>query len=416
MSQPINLKKYLNLWAENCFFKGVETLIPSDQIFHLVVCIPACKEDELEKVLITLCQAADAQQKKLLIIVNINQPQNSSLEILQANKKSWSELTAKLKSLVLYESCKMAFGYFHAASVLLIDCFSQSDRQLPPKQGVGLARKICCDIACYLRDKGILQTEWIFTTDADVLVPKDYFDINHEDTETSAYVCKFAHFIDFADEIYLKQAISQYECYLNYYSNGLKWAGSPYYHSPIGSTLVLSLKHYALARGFPKKSAAEDFYLLNKLTKIGSIKQKQGQPLQISGRISNRVPFGTGQSVEKIANDLKNNQPYLTYHPNNFHSLKEFLDEITKILKNKDYLSLTDDSTKLVNNLKTLGFTSQHLKTIRNQPTYNQAIRAFHCWFDAFKTLKFIHFLRDYEYPNIPLSTALSLANFISKK
>jgi hypothetical protein len=40
---------------------------------------------------------------------------------------------------------------------------------LPHKEGVGLARKIGCDIALSLYERGTLKSRWLHTTDADAI-------------------------------------------------------------------------------------------------------------------------------------------------------------------------------------------------------------------------------------------------------
>ena len=47
--------------------------------------------------------------------------------------------------------------------------------QINESQGVGLARKIGCDIALKLYHSDVVKTAWIFTTDADVILPNELF-------------------------------------------------------------------------------------------------------------------------------------------------------------------------------------------------------------------------------------------------
>ena len=49
----------------------------------------------------------------------------------------------------------------------------------------------------------------------------------------------------------------------------------------------------ALSHGFPRRNATEDFYILNKLAKVGSIARLAGTPVILEGRLSDRVPIGT---------------------------------------------------------------------------------------------------------------------------
>ena len=51
----------------------------------------------------------------------------------------------------------------------------------------------------------------------------------------------------------------------------MKYARSPYAFHTIGSTMAVSANHYAKVRGFPKREAGEDFYLLNKLAKVKTL-------------------------------------------------------------------------------------------------------------------------------------------------
>ena len=62
-----------------------------------------------------------------------------------------------------------------------------------------------------------------------------------------------------------------YEYSLRYYVAGLTYAQSPYAFHTIGSTMAVNAEHYASVRGFPRREAGEDFYLLNKLAKVGSV-------------------------------------------------------------------------------------------------------------------------------------------------
>ncbi len=66
-------------------------------------------------------------------------------------------------------------------------------------------------------------------------------------------------------------ATQLYELSLRYYVAGMKFARSPYAFHTIGSSMAVSPVHYARVRGFPKREAGEDFYLLNKLAKLGSV-------------------------------------------------------------------------------------------------------------------------------------------------
>ena len=84
------------------------------------------------------------------------------------------------------------------------------------------------------------------------------------------------------DNIYA--ATKRYEQALTYYVEQLQQAGSPYAFHTLGSCIATPLSYYCHARGFPKKSGGEDFYLLNKLAKLGKILTVDSCILQIESR------------------------------------------------------------------------------------------------------------------------------------
>ena len=73
----------------------------------------------------------------------------------------------------------------------------------------------------------------------------------------------------------------------------------------MGSCLAVRPEAYAAVRGFPRKNAAEDFYVLDKLAKVGTIARLAGTPLLLEGRLSDRVPFGTGKALSDLVSKKK---------------------------------------------------------------------------------------------------------------
>ena len=136
---------------------------------------------------------------------------------------------------------------------------------------MGLARKIGFDIALRLHQAGRLASSWLHSTDADVILPRDYFEraSRVRVPNAAALVYPFVHRGE--DDVALARAVQLYEISLRYYVLGLASAGSPYAHHTVGSTLAVDAAAYAKVRGVPKRTAAEDFYLLGKLVKIGAI-------------------------------------------------------------------------------------------------------------------------------------------------
>ena len=285
-------------------------------------------------------------------------------------------------------------------SILLID---RCSNPIPEKQGVGLARKIGADIALTLINNRRVSEPWIFNTDADVRLPGSYFaaaagkQVNANIPSPAAILYPFTH----RPAPGAVEACALYEISLYYYVRGLRYAASHYAFTTVGSTIAIHADHYAKVRGFPRRSAGEDFYLLNKLAKTGTINQLAGPLIEISGRLSERVPFGTGVGIKKILDlaDPMSNFPF--YNPGIFRCLKQFLWELDHC---QDAADLTDH---FKNSKSRQWCESVDLFTlIDSKRNLTPAVfRKFTVdWMDGFRTLKFIHFLQQHYFELVALS------------
>jgi hypothetical protein len=304
------------------------------------------------------------------------------------------------------------------------------DYLIPRKQGVGLARKLGMDLAIKLT---LMQFErhhkiasWIHSCDADVVLPEAYFDIPAPTDTDAVSLYPFEHVAEPGYE----QSMALYEFSLRYYVEQLHDAGSPYAFHSIGSLIAVSPLAYVQVRGMPKRSGAEDFYLLNKLAKVGRINALEKPLLQVAGRPSHRVPFGTGPAISKIKSLSDPINDYQFYNPATFAALKCLLTIVSEaeqsissvdilFQKIQDRMPL-DVSRTMLAALVALKIKKQfkHFSQKKDAASFRQA---FHTWFDGFVTLRFIHILRDACYPNVslaqlPQSEALSKVMSLLKK
>ena len=291
--------------------------------------------------------------------------------------------------------------------ILLIDRCHHSTI-IPRRNGVGLARKIGADIALSLILKKIVLEPKIGVTDADVRLPPTYFEPKMELAD-AALIYPFKHFTsnDLNEEILL------YELSMLYYSAGVKWSGSPYGFITIGSLVILNPEHYSQVRGFPKKNAGEDFYLLNKLAKVGNIRSIKGPIIEIEARLSNRVPFGTGPALAKIRSLIEPFEDFTFYSPQIFIDLRFFLRAFSQIWETKHVPRLFHSKPNLDRYCEESGFYSlvEHRKQgTKSVTAFN---RCLHEWFDALKTLRFIHRMRDL-YPSVKIK-GIEDAPFVDK-
>jgi hypothetical protein len=276
-----------------------------------------------------------------------------------------------------------------------------------------------------LHTQGNLRSPWIHTTDADVELPTAYFErvpAALDGKIPAALLYPFWHQCESPPD--LADAMHRYEVFLRYYVLGLADAGSPYAFHTLGSTLAVHSLAYAKVRGFPRRDAGEDFYLLNKLAKVGPILQLDGAPLLIRGRSSHRVPFGTGAALKQFLAAAARGDGYRVYPPEVFLHLKICLaalellsadrgrEEPIQYLKAAAGVHPGVDAQQLHDEMAELGYLSavRHAEKIsRDSSTMS---RHLHTWFDGFRTLKLIHRLTRL-FPKTELLDAIRAAPFV---
>ena len=298
----------------------------------------------------------------------------------------------------------------HAAPFGALLCINRTaaPHWLPKGQGVGLARKIGCDVAWAQIIQGRIHSPWIHCTDADVQLPADYFAQSAAHRQPAALVYRFEH--EAPADPALAQASAAYEASLHYYVRGLQHAGSPYAFHTIGSTVAVHAEAYAAVRGFPKRNAAEDFYLLNKLRKVGPVLSLQGAPIRIASRVSQRVPFGTGKALWRLITE--GDGCLAVYHPDTFDYLRAWLTLLDGCahpgvaLHSACAAAPVPNPALLWQVLQQLEAPQALATAHRQTRTVANRQRFLHTWFDAFRTLRFVHILRDAGLPAVPQALA----------
>jgi hypothetical protein len=290
---------------------------------------------------------------------------------------------------------------------------------LPASEGVGLARKMGCDLALQWMTSGHIETPWLCCTDADATLPDDYFErLATLPTDTAAAVFPFWH----TGEGTVGDATALYELRLHHYVLGLEHAGSPYAFHTLGSCLAVHREAYTQVRGIPKRSGAEDFYLLNKVAKTGSLVRLAGNCVALDARESDRVPFGTGPAVHRLQQATALHDVRMFYHPACFTALRALLDAVEPLsvepgidIGATPAVRALPDALRsaLMKGLEHLDIASGLAHCYRQGKTPQQFGKQFHQWFDGFRSLKLVHALRDAGWADCSLnelqSHALSL-------
>lgn len=391
-----------------------------------VVVIPAFAEKHsIFKTLLALAHNDQASLQKTLILCVINNKAKTpqpfkednaqTLHLMKAliDKKNINQCEDSVSDRKLL--CEIA------DSALRLACVDASSPglEIPEKEGgVGMARKIGMDKALgILARSGYGHPALIFSLDADTLVRPDYLSaVRSRYTSKKMHTGVIAYAHQLPSEKADRSAILSYEIFLRYWVLGLQYAGSPYAYHSIGSTIVTTTDDYLSVRGMNRREAGEDFYFLNKLAKIGSVMRINETVVYPSGRISSRVPFGTGAAVGKIVSGESEERNL--YDPRIFFILKEWLTLIRQ--------SFGRSATEILNRagqidaglalfLSNRGFLSVWPKicaNVRDEKTY---IKNIQHWFDGFETLKLVNELTRTAYPcverHIGIKAVLGMMN-----
>ena len=379
MDIPNKIKTYLSKRA------STQWQIENDYkiFFQKIIVVPSIAESIILPELIhSLEQNDELELLNTLLLVVVNNSISSSEEVKLDNQMT----LAYLRNL----KCKLNISFIDAASA-----GKEMDNN---NGGVGLARKIGMDNALTKFDYNSLNKKIVICTDADCVVDPNYLsEISKEFNRNNyeAAVVNFAHDISGTDEE--TKAIICYEIFLRYYA----------FHT-IGSTMICTPEAYIKVEGMNKRKAAEDFYFLEKLTKVCPVEEIKTTSVHPSKRGSWRVPFGTGRSVDRYLSNTRDE--YLLYDPKSFIILKTWLEVFSNqsIINNSDLINIARN----INPALSLFLIQQDLenfinKVLKKNSNPVEIEKQKHYWLDAFRTLKLIHYLRDTIYPNINMFDAI---------
>ncbi len=312
---------------------------------------------------------------------------------------------AKLRenSLMLESLRSSQFPFQDRLQLCWIDA-SSAGNEIDPKEGVGAARKIGMDMALEFLDWET-GSPLIISLDADTRVEGNYIEAIQSyfnaNPGVSGASIDFAHQPGRTPEE--NAAIVRYELFIRYYVEGLRFSQSPYAYHVLGSAIAFRAGEYVRAGGMRRRNGGEDFYFMQALRKNGMIGQICGTTVYPSSRPSDRVPFGTGPRISQI---MEGKEELRFYNPEIFLILKNLFSMVGTC----DGLLQLLDADKVEPVLKEYlienKFFHEWEKILKNTPREKAKItQAFHTWFDAFRTLKFVHYCEE-RYPEVGLMEA----------
>jgi hypothetical protein len=367
---------------------------PSDSI-GMVVMIPCLNEPEIIRTLGSLW-ACTPIVSDMEVIVIVNNSEASAPEVKAFNRKTYHELIAwKIQNdrpgMILHP--------------IFVDSVSAKHA------GAGMARKIGMDEAIRRFDMVNKANGIIVSTDADCLFSSNYLtsiESAFRNKDCFAVTLNFKHRISEIEDEKQRLGIQLYEDYLHYYKKSHDFIGYPDSIYTIGSAFAVRADAYIKQGGMNRRQAGEDFYFLYKLTKLGSISFINEAYVYPSGRISDRVPFGTGASMTKWMNDSED--LHKTYNFAAFSDLKQLFDEVDKLYRaNKENLQVLINTlpVSVQDYLFSISFVSKVEEVNRNSSSPESFRKRFFQFFDAFLILRFLNLANENYYTRQDLQEAI---------
>ena len=376
------ISSYLNQYSDAKYWP----LPPQNFSWDHFVFIPARREGEELFEALKSFERVDSKSQLVVIVINSN-PSADENEF-----EAHRDLIKKIKTQYLELWHQREFSLLQANNFkLLIADFGSSQNRCHSKMNVGLARKMAADVAVHLYAQGQLRHPWIHSTDADVIIPKNYFSFPKSE-KFSAYHYRYRH--RFNEDARLREASIFYEIFLRYHRLGLKFSSSPYAHPSIGSCLCIQIPFYVKVRGFPARDAGEDFYLLNKLRKLAPIDWSPAEPLSILARPEIRCVFGTAAGIQQILHD-----GFLLDDPQIFSRLKNYRERLMIAAENfpQTDFEFEDALRNSIQQFKSPDHRKHHVIE----------------FFDGLRELQWIRRLRTRELPRQAWSQALQNSAFL---
>ncbi len=391
-------EKYLK---RHLLFKNHIKTVPNNDL-NIIVVIPCFNEPDILNSIKSLFNCVRPQCSIEVLLV-LNSSETANTDEINQNLEShnfvsnWSKDNSEEK-----------------LNLHIIHC-----ENLPEKQaGVGLARKTGMDEAIFRFNQINNSDGIIISFDADTLCENNFFtEIEKsykENTKANACITHFKHYKDDNTSDDIISAINQYELYLRYYYQALKFIGFPYYYFTIGSCFSVKANIYIKQGGMNKKQAGEDFYFLQKIYPLGNITELYSTCIYPSSRISDRVPFGTGPSIKKL---VESNDELMVYNILLFIDLKSFLNIKNDLFKitNTDYKLFIK---RLPNSISDFFISNNFVEIIneinKNSPTLEKFEKRFFHNFNAFMVIKYLNFAEGKYYKKVTIrKSAMDLLNLL---
>lgn len=356
----------------------------------IIVVIPCYNEPLINKTLDSLC-ATQPPPCFTEVIVVINQPENTPQNIAQQNHETYHYVKRH------YTCIRGSHLHIHP---LFLD-------NVPARHaGAGFARKTGMDQAVLRFFAQNNPLGIIVSLDADTLVQTNYLRAIHKqltDTSIQTACIHFEHPTALENKK-LAEAITLYELHLRYVKNALQISGFPYPFHTVGSAFAVRAGLYVKQGGMNRKKAGEDFYFLHKLFPAGHNVNITETTVIPSSRISDRVPFGTGPSLQNHMHGAIN--LHLSYNLKLFIELNQLFTNIGYWFSAAEMPPPSDISICMGEFLIYYRIPQKLAELSRNCARMEVFRKRFFEVFDAFTVVKFLNYASSNHIPKQALSKA----------
>ncbi len=361
------------------------------QQYDLILIIPACNEPDL---LTTIASLEDCQyDKDYAVILLINESEHCTEEQSRVNRQSYEQVI----------NYRLISSHLHLYVFYIVGIESK-------KAGVGMARRLAMDQAVLM---SIDNETPIINLDADCIVNEDYLSaISQYANDHPKVELINIHY----EHPYDHESIIQYELHLRYFIEVQRYIQLPYAFHTVGSSFAVRVGAYVQVGRMNLRKAGEDFYFIHKFTKKRTLGECPSAIVIPSSRSSDRVPFGTGRAMI----EMSGHDEYLSYNLQSFIVLEPLLSNVIS-LYNAPLESL-EESLKVLpqagrDYFSSVNFVQTMQKLSNNSKSTDTFEKAFYQWFDAFKLMKFLHFMRDRGYVDQPVvAEASKLLNIFDQE
>jgi glycosyltransferase involved in cell wall biosynthesis len=352
-----------------------------DNNLAIVIVIPAFDEPRINDVIdsVLLCTPT---MLCIEILVVFNSGEHTPDSIKETNRQGYELVTQR------YKQC----GTISVHAILI-------ENVRKKHAGVGFARKTGMDQAVIRLNAVQCQRGLIVSLDADTLVADNYLqrlEAIMNDAKTDGGTLFFEHCLT-DQSATITNGIALYELHLRYYHNMLCRIGFPHSFYTLGSAFFVRAETYVRQGGMNRKQGGEDFYFLHKVLPKCNYCEDIETTVYPSGRVSQRVPFGTGPKIIEYLGTGRIN----TYTYESFEPLRQFFMSIEKLFGAENHManSFCKSMPLPLNQfLETIDFTGAMAEINANASSVKTFRKRFFDYFDAFFIVKYLNFAHEQHF------------------